>query len=72
MELKNDILNGLALHLESEKVKAKVGLDNYLHNSAGIGEQIITFTIQRVLGSTLILWVNVLGWYISLMKLTPH
>ena len=38
MELKNDILNGLALHLESEKVKAKVGLDNYLHNSAGIGE----------------------------------
>ena len=38
MELKNDILRGLMLHLEAEKAKAKVCLDNYLYNSAGIGE----------------------------------
>ena len=38
MELKNDILRGLFLHLEAEKAKAKVCLDNYLHNSSGIGE----------------------------------
>ena len=38
MELKTDILKGLALHLEAEKSKSKVCLDNYLYNSAGIGE----------------------------------
>ena len=38
MELKNDILRGLILHLEAEKAKAKVLLDNYLYNAAGIGE----------------------------------
>tara|TARA_Y100001951_G_scaffold105277_1_gene121400 strand:+ start:5202 stop:5423 length:222 start_codon:yes stop_codon:yes gene_type:complete len=38
MELKLSILNGILLHLEAEKAKAKVCLDNYLYNSAGIGE----------------------------------
>ena len=38
MELKNDILKGIFLHLEAEKAKAKVCLDNYLYNSSGIGE----------------------------------
>ena len=38
MELKNDILQGLVLHLRAERAKAKVCLDNYLYNYAGIGE----------------------------------
>jgi len=32
MELKNDILKGTLLHLEAEKAKSKVCLDNYLYN----------------------------------------
>ena len=38
MELKTDILESVALSLEARKSKAKVCLDNYLHNSVGIGE----------------------------------
>lgn len=38
MELKASILSSILLHLEAEKAKAKVCLDNYLYNSAGIGE----------------------------------
>jgi hypothetical protein len=38
MELKNFVLKALILHLEAEKAAAKVNLDNYLYNSAGIGE----------------------------------
>jgi len=38
MELKQSILKALALNLEAEKSAAKVCLDNYLYNSAGIGE----------------------------------
>ena len=38
MELKNFILKALVLLLEAEKASAKVCLDNYLYNSAGIGE----------------------------------
>ena len=38
MELKIDILGSLVLSLKARKSKAKVCLDNYLYNSAGIGE----------------------------------
>ena len=38
MELKIDILESLVLSLKARKSKAKVCLDNYLYNSAGIGE----------------------------------